>query len=135
MSWYSALNVEVMATSRYFLFSLLACLYCLPWYPVLWCRWLAEEFLRSAHSSGSLDVFPPWILIHVSNSDWCTNGPFSIPKLDPYALFYVQILPSHTHTNQANSSWWKNTCLYRIQNIRSGKLTDLLYSQLITCTM
>ena len=34
------------------------------------------------------------------------------------------------------ASWcWKNTCLYCIQNIRSGKLTDLLHSQLITCTM
>ena len=30
---------------------------------------------------------------------------------------------------------WKNTCLYRIQNICSEKLTDLLYSQLITCTI
>ena len=30
---------------------------------------------------------------------------------------------------------WKNTCLYRIQNIHSGKLIDKLHSQLITCTM
>ena len=30
---------------------------------------------------------------------------------------------------------WKNTCLYRIQDIRSRKLIDLLHSQLITCTM
>ena len=36
----------------------------------------------------------------------------------------------------SNSSLcWKNTCLYRIQNIRSKKSTDLLHSQLITCTM
>ena len=33
------------------------------------------------------------------------------------------------------SMCWKNTCLYRIQNIHSEKLTDLLHSQLITCTM
>ena len=32
-------------------------------------------------------------------------------------------------------SCWKNICLYHIQNIRSGKLTDLLHSPLITCTM
>ena len=30
---------------------------------------------------------------------------------------------------------WKNTCLYHVQNIRSLKLTNLLHSQLITCTM
>ena len=32
-------------------------------------------------------------------------------------------------------SCWENTCLYRIQNIRSGKLMDLLHSPLVTCTM
>ena len=29
---------------------------------------------------------------------------------------------------------WKNTCLYRIQDIRSRKLIDLLHLQLITFT-
>ena len=32
-------------------------------------------------------------------------------------------------------SCWKNTCLHHVQNICSGKITDLLHSQLITCTM
>ena len=33
------------------------------------------------------------------------------------------------------SRCWNNTCFYRIQDIRSEKITDLLHSQLITCTM
>ena len=44
-----------------------------------------------------LYVFPPRILIHVSNSDWCANGPFFIPELGLYALFYVQILLFRTY--------------------------------------
>ena len=34
-----------------------------------------------------------------------------------------------------DTNCWKNTCLYRIQDIRSRKLTDILHSQLITCTL
>ena len=46
--------MEVMATlPRYFFSFLLARLYCLPRYPVLWCKLPAEEFPRCAHSSGS----------------------------------------------------------------------------------
>ena len=37
--------------------------------------------------------------------------------------------------DRSDTNCWKNTYLYHIQNIRSGKLTDLLHSQLITCTM
>lgn len=43
---------------RYFLSSLFAHLYYLPWYPVFWCRWLAEEFPMSAHSLGSSNDGP-----------------------------------------------------------------------------
>ena len=53
--------------SRYFISSLLARLYCLPWYPVLWCKWLAEEFPRSARSSSSSD-----------------DGPLHLPSLDSH---------------------------------------------------
>lgn len=42
-----------------------------------------------------LYAFPSRIFIHVSNSDWCTNGPFFILEQGPWALCCVQILPSH----------------------------------------
>ena len=37
--------------------------------------------------------------------------------------------------DRSDTNCWKNIYLYRIQDIRNKKLTDLLYSQLITCTM
>ena len=56
---YSALKAEVVATlPRYFFSSLLAHLYCLPRYPILWCKWQAEEFPRSPRSSSSSNDGP-----------------------------------------------------------------------------
>ena len=40
--------------SRYFLPSLLTCLFHLPRFLVFWYRWLAWKFLRNAYSLGSL---------------------------------------------------------------------------------
>lgn len=60
---------------RYFLSSLFARLYSLPQYPVLWCKWLAEEFLRSAHSSGSLD-----------------DGPLHLPSSDSYPRVQLELV-------------------------------------------
>ena len=56
LSWCRALNVEVMSTfSRYFLSSLLARLWCLPWCLVFWYRWPTKAFPRYICSSGSSD--------------------------------------------------------------------------------
>ena len=47
----------------------------------------------------------------------------------------VQVFYSATFYCWLSIYYWKNTYLFRIQYIRSGKLTDLLHSQLITFTM
>ena len=49
-----------------------------------------------------------------------------------YIYIYILIL---TPTDVTSNHSWKNISLYRIHNICSGKLTDLLHSQLITCIM
>ena len=53
---------------------------------------------------------------------------FLIPKLTKHV---IQI----QNEDRSDTICRKNTCLYLIQNIHSEKLTDLLHSQLITCTM
>ena len=47
----------------------------------------------------------------------------------------VQVFYSATFYCWLSIYYWKNTYLFHIQDIRSGKLTDLLQSQLITFTM
>ena len=49
-----------------------------------------------------------------------------------YIYIYILIL---TPTDVTSNQSWKNISLYRIHNICSGKLTDLLHSQLITYIM
>ena len=48
-------------------------------------------------------------------------------KIKSFLFSHFSILPPF--------SSWINTCLYRIQDICSGKLTDLLHLQLITYTL
>ena len=94
-----------MATlPRYFFSSLLAHLYCLPRYLILWCKWLAKGFPRSAHSSSSSDDGP----LHLSSPDshprvqlglvckWVFYHP-RIGHMGLYALFCVRILLFHTY--------------------------------------
>ena len=104
LNWCRALNVEVMATfSRYFLSSLLARLWCLPWCLVFWCRWPTKAFPRCIHSSSSSDdgstcfpsselsphvksrlawslCLPSSDLTYMSGLDWCRVGLY--PSLD-----------------------------------------------------
>ena len=48
-------------------------------------------------------------------------------KIKSFLSSHFSILPPF--------SCWINTCLYRIQDICNGKLTDLLFLQLIKCTI
>ena len=69
-SWCSALNVEVRTSFlRYFISSLLVCLWSFPWCPILWCKWPTEAFPRcipprAPRTMGPL-VPPPQTFVHM----------------------------------------------------------------------
>ena len=52
-----------------------------------------------------------------------------------YYIHMIIVCSWKTIENCSYTNCWKNTCLYHIQIIRSGKLMDLLHLQLITCIM
>ena len=70
LSWCRALNVEVMVTFYiYFLYSLFALLWCLPWCPAFGCRWTTKAswgaIVRWAPRTMGLSVSHPRISIHM----------------------------------------------------------------------
>ena len=100
------LNALVMATlPRYFFSFLLARLYCLPRYPVLWCKLPAEEFPRCAHSSGSSnDRF-----LRLPSLDFCPRvrlglvceWAFFHPRIGPMcSILHLDPTLPHTHTHK-----------------------------------
>ena len=48
----------MVTLSGYLISSLLRCLYRLFQYSVIWCKWLARQFPRNAHSSSFLEYWP-----------------------------------------------------------------------------
>ena len=77
------------------------------------------------HEIGLLGVFVLFRLIYM-HLMW--------KRLDREPLINVEVTVSMILI-LSGCFCWKNRCLYRIQDIRNGKLKDLLHSQLITCTM
>ena len=95
LNQYSALNVKVMANLlEYFPFSLLARLYRLPWYLVIWSKWFAQRFPRQARSSRSWSPHPSSSDSHPCVGLELKNG-WALPSRKPYSV--LGSCPSHMY--------------------------------------